>query len=292
MAKTKELERITRPLTAEEKAQHCRIREQVMREFPPAEKKRQLPSTGIAAEELTSGSESPGTDVRSGREGSRPPERQRGQKRRVRPEYRAVQRGGHCEGPWPHTRVGRGMTAKQAVGPRYRAGTVCQGRPSSRLHVAEVDVTVHASKMRLPAPVRATDARWVAIWRGREGWTADRCAFGLRSVSRQSEAASSFSQPTRVPYRLPHLAFEAYERADRTQGRLSDVRRTRRITRAAPVIHPLPRTPPPPRVHPLFRPSGFGHRDTPQRGFGLSFFRCQPRRIPIRFPWRRWLRVH
>ena len=49
MAKS-ELERISRPLTAEEKARHAQIREQVMREFPPAEKKQQLPSTGIAAE--------------------------------------------------------------------------------------------------------------------------------------------------------------------------------------------------------------------------------------------------
>lgn len=36
MAKTK-FERITRPLTAEEKSRHAEIRERVMREFPPAE---------------------------------------------------------------------------------------------------------------------------------------------------------------------------------------------------------------------------------------------------------------
>jgi hypothetical protein len=50
MAK-KRARRITRKLTAEEKARHARIREQVMREFPPAEKrKHQPPRTGIAAE--------------------------------------------------------------------------------------------------------------------------------------------------------------------------------------------------------------------------------------------------
>ena len=49
MAKTK-LERITRPLTAEEKARHAQIREQVMQEFPPSQQKRQPLDTGIAAE--------------------------------------------------------------------------------------------------------------------------------------------------------------------------------------------------------------------------------------------------
>ncbi len=49
MAK-KKLERITRPLTADEKARHARIREQVMQEFPPAQQKRQPLRTGIAAE--------------------------------------------------------------------------------------------------------------------------------------------------------------------------------------------------------------------------------------------------
>jgi DNA-binding phage protein len=48
MAKTK-LERITRPLTAEEKARHAQIREQVMQEFPPAQQKLQPLGTGIAA---------------------------------------------------------------------------------------------------------------------------------------------------------------------------------------------------------------------------------------------------
>jgi DNA-binding phage protein len=49
MTKTK-VERITRPLTAEDKARHAVIRDQVMREFPPAEKKQQPLSTGIAAD--------------------------------------------------------------------------------------------------------------------------------------------------------------------------------------------------------------------------------------------------
>lgn len=44
------LERIIRPLTAEEKSRHAQIREQVMQEFPPAEKKRQPLSSGIAAD--------------------------------------------------------------------------------------------------------------------------------------------------------------------------------------------------------------------------------------------------
>ena len=44
------LERVTRPLTAEEKARHAQIREQVMQEFPPAEKKRQPLGIGIAAD--------------------------------------------------------------------------------------------------------------------------------------------------------------------------------------------------------------------------------------------------
>ena len=44
------MERITRPLTAEEKARHAQIREQVMPEFPPAQQKRQSLGTGIAAE--------------------------------------------------------------------------------------------------------------------------------------------------------------------------------------------------------------------------------------------------
>ena len=49
MTQTK-FERISRPLTAEEKARHAEIREQVMQEFPPAEKKQQPLSTGIAAD--------------------------------------------------------------------------------------------------------------------------------------------------------------------------------------------------------------------------------------------------
>jgi DNA-binding phage protein len=48
MTKSK-VERIIRPLTADEKARHAQIREQVEQEFPPAEKKRQPVSTGIAA---------------------------------------------------------------------------------------------------------------------------------------------------------------------------------------------------------------------------------------------------
>ena len=46
----KKLERITRPLTAEEKARHAQIREQAMQEFPLAEKKQQPLDTGIAAD--------------------------------------------------------------------------------------------------------------------------------------------------------------------------------------------------------------------------------------------------
>jgi ribosome biogenesis protein Tsr3 len=47
MAKVK---RTVRKLSAEEKARHAKIREQVAKEFPPAKKKRQLPArTGIAA---------------------------------------------------------------------------------------------------------------------------------------------------------------------------------------------------------------------------------------------------
>ncbi len=50
MAK-KKIERISRNLTAEEKARHARIREQVVKEFPPAAKKRHQPvRTGIAAD--------------------------------------------------------------------------------------------------------------------------------------------------------------------------------------------------------------------------------------------------
>ena len=49
MTKTK-LERITRSLTAEEKARHAQIRDQVRQEFPPADQKRQPLSTGIAAD--------------------------------------------------------------------------------------------------------------------------------------------------------------------------------------------------------------------------------------------------
>jgi DNA-binding phage protein len=48
MTKSK-VERIIRPLTADEKARHARIREQVEHEFPPAEKKQQPAGTGIAA---------------------------------------------------------------------------------------------------------------------------------------------------------------------------------------------------------------------------------------------------
>jgi ribosome-binding protein aMBF1 (putative translation factor) len=47
----KRVERITRRLTDEEKARHAKIREQVMKEFPPAaEKKLQPVQSGIAAE--------------------------------------------------------------------------------------------------------------------------------------------------------------------------------------------------------------------------------------------------
>jgi DNA-binding phage protein len=49
MTKTKS-ERIIRPLTAEEKARHAQIREQVMQEFPPAEKKQQPLNAAIAAD--------------------------------------------------------------------------------------------------------------------------------------------------------------------------------------------------------------------------------------------------
>lgn len=44
------LEGIIRPLTPEEKARHAQIREQVMQEFPPAEKTRKPLSSGIAAD--------------------------------------------------------------------------------------------------------------------------------------------------------------------------------------------------------------------------------------------------
>jgi ribosome-binding protein aMBF1 (putative translation factor) len=43
-------ERVTRPLTDEEKARHAIIRKQVMQEFPPAEKKQTALSSGIAAD--------------------------------------------------------------------------------------------------------------------------------------------------------------------------------------------------------------------------------------------------
>ncbi|MCL4202936.1 MAG: helix-turn-helix domain-containing protein [Pirellulaceae bacterium] len=43
-------ERISRPLTDEEKARHAMIRKQVMQEFPPAEKKQNALSSGIAAD--------------------------------------------------------------------------------------------------------------------------------------------------------------------------------------------------------------------------------------------------
>ncbi|MBC8876595.1 MAG: helix-turn-helix transcriptional regulator [Planctomycetes bacterium] len=50
MAK-KKTKRIVRKLTGEEKARHAKIRDQVMKEFPPAkEKKHQPVRTGIAAE--------------------------------------------------------------------------------------------------------------------------------------------------------------------------------------------------------------------------------------------------
>ena len=46
----KKLKRIYRRLTDEERAEHARIREQVKKEFPPAQKKRQPVRAGIAAE--------------------------------------------------------------------------------------------------------------------------------------------------------------------------------------------------------------------------------------------------
>ena len=46
----KKLKRVTRKTTAEEKARHARIRDQVMKEFPPAKKKHQPVRNGIAAE--------------------------------------------------------------------------------------------------------------------------------------------------------------------------------------------------------------------------------------------------
>lgn len=49
MAKIK-FERISRPLTAAEKARHAKVRRQVTEEFPPAEKRQQPLSTGIAAD--------------------------------------------------------------------------------------------------------------------------------------------------------------------------------------------------------------------------------------------------
>lgn len=50
MAKEK-IQRITRKLTEEEKTRHAKIREQVMKEFPPAKEKRHQPvRQGIAAE--------------------------------------------------------------------------------------------------------------------------------------------------------------------------------------------------------------------------------------------------
>lgn len=50
MAK-KKTKRVTRALTSAEKARHERIREQVMKEFPPAKKKKHQPvRTGVAAE--------------------------------------------------------------------------------------------------------------------------------------------------------------------------------------------------------------------------------------------------
>jgi DNA-binding phage protein len=50
MAK-KKIRRIVRELTDEEKARHAEMREQVMKEFPPAKKKKHQPvRTGIAAE--------------------------------------------------------------------------------------------------------------------------------------------------------------------------------------------------------------------------------------------------
>ena len=44
------LKRVCRRLTDDKRAQHARIREQVKKEFPPAEKKRRPVRTGIAAE--------------------------------------------------------------------------------------------------------------------------------------------------------------------------------------------------------------------------------------------------
>lgn len=44
------LNRIVRPLTAEEKARHAEVREQVMKDFPPADNKHQPLNTGIVAE--------------------------------------------------------------------------------------------------------------------------------------------------------------------------------------------------------------------------------------------------
>ena len=50
MAK-KKTQRITRRLTDEEKARHAKIRQQVIKEFPPAKKKKHQPvRSGIAAE--------------------------------------------------------------------------------------------------------------------------------------------------------------------------------------------------------------------------------------------------
>ena len=50
MAK-KKITRVKRALTDDEKSRHVRIRDQVMKEFPPAKKKKHLPvRTGIAAE--------------------------------------------------------------------------------------------------------------------------------------------------------------------------------------------------------------------------------------------------
>ena len=50
MAK-KKIKRVTRTLTSDQKARHKKIREQVMKEFPPAKKKKRQPvRSGIAAE--------------------------------------------------------------------------------------------------------------------------------------------------------------------------------------------------------------------------------------------------
>jgi len=47
----KKIKRIVRTLTDEEKARHAKIREQVVKEYPPANKKKHQPvRTGIAAE--------------------------------------------------------------------------------------------------------------------------------------------------------------------------------------------------------------------------------------------------